>query len=175
MLAHLLRSLKLLTPVLATAACAAADIDDAVNDDIDNGEDNGEIAQPPTNTKKKEAVSYSACCDGTRIYFFDGPQYYRYRLDNPGVEPGYPSSIIDYWPGWPESWASGIEAGVQWSDETIYFFRGLDYIRYDMVTDTVPPGYPMPIVGNWRGWPSGGRMSMPRPATVTTENLHVQR
>ena len=42
-------------------------------------------------------------------------------------------------------------AAVVWPNGKAYFFRGNEYIRYDMAKDSADPGYPLPIVGMWPG------------------------
>jgi hypothetical protein len=41
-------------------------------------------------------------------------------------------------------------AGVLWNDDTAYFFRGDQYVRYNVNADAVDVGYPMAIE---KGWP----------------------
>ncbi len=90
---------------------------------------------------------------GGRVYFFKGDHYLRYDSAD-GKETTYtPLPIATHWPGLPKSWASGINAGVNWGDGKVYFFKGNQYLRYDIKTDTVDPGYPRPIAGNWGGFP----------------------
>ena len=38
-----------------------------------------------------------------------------------------------------------------WNNGKAYFFKGNQYIRYDITTETTDAGYPKPIAGNWHG------------------------
>jgi len=50
----------------------------------------------------------------------------------------------------------GIDASVLWNNGKAYFFKGENYIRYDVATDKADDGYPLPISPNWHGiWPGG--------------------
>ena len=53
----------------------------------------------------------------------------------------------------PKGWETGISGAINWGDGKIYFFRGEEYLSYDMASDKVDAGYPRPIAGNWRGFP----------------------
>jgi hypothetical protein len=59
-----------------------------------------------------------------------------------------------------------LTAPVVWPNGKAYFFTAGRYFRYDMATDHVDAGYPLPIAGNWPGlwgdridagvvWPNG--------------------
>ena len=64
---------------------------------------------------------------------------------------GYPKPIANNWPGFPAAFAAGIDAAVVWNNGKAYFFKGANYIRYDIKTDKVDAGYPKPIAGAWPG------------------------
>jgi hypothetical protein len=91
------------------------------------------------------------------IYFFRGSQYIRINpANNWNIDPTYPKPIEDNWPGFPSSFASGVDAAL-WSDtnQKVYFFKGSEYIRVDPFNGwNTEPGYPKPISGNWPGFPS---------------------
>jgi len=90
-----------------------------------------------------------------KVYFFKGSQYL--RVDPAAgwaVEPGYPKPIAGNWPGFPATFAAGVDAAV-WSKTTqkIYFFKGSQYVRVDPAAGwAVEAGYPKPIAGNWPGF-----------------------
>lgn len=45
---------------------------------------------------------------------------------------------------------------MNWGTGKIYFFRDTEYVRYDITSDRVDPGYPLSHATNWPGlWPSG--------------------
>ena len=72
------------------------------------------------------------------------------------VEAGYPKPIAGNWPGFPASFASGVD-GALWSgtNQKIYFFKGSEYIRVDPNNGfNVEPGYPKSIGANWPGLPA---------------------
>jgi hypothetical protein len=86
-----------------------------------------------------------------KAYFFKGTQYIRYDLKTDKVDLGYPKPIANNWPGFPAAFAAGIDAAVVWNNGKAYFFKGANYIRYDIKTDKVDAGYPKPIAGAWPG------------------------
>jgi hypothetical protein len=87
----------------------------------------------------------------SKAYFFRGAQYIRYDIAKDKADPGYPRAIAGAWPGFPASFAAGVDAAVVWNNGKAYFFKGSDYIRYDIAADKTDAGYPKPIKGNWPG------------------------
>jgi hypothetical protein len=88
-----------------------------------------------------------------KAYFFKGDVYLRYDLAAHQVDPGYPRSIAE---GWKGIWTSGIDAaavlrGGPFGGDKVYFFKGKEFIRYDIASDRADDGYPKPIAGNWSG------------------------
>ena len=86
-----------------------------------------------------------------KAYFFQGSQYIRYDIAKDRADPGYPAEIKGNWPGFPASFAAGVDNAVVWNNGKAYFFKGSEYIRYDIAADKTDPGYPQPIAGGWRG------------------------
>ncbi len=91
-----------------------------------------------------------------KVYFFDGSQFVRIDpAKDWNVEAGYPKAIDGNWPGFPTSFANGIDTGF-WAgpNQKVYFFKGSEYLRVDPNNNwTVEASYPKPIMGNWPGLP----------------------
>lgn len=102
-------------------------------------------------TEFAKLVPVTSVWPNGKAYFFKGSQYERYDLATDKVDAGYPKPIAGNWPGFPASFAAGINAYVMWPNGKAYFFKGSEYIRYDLATDKVDAGYPKPISGNWPG------------------------
>ena len=90
-----------------------------------------------------------------RIYLFNKGYYIRYTSDFK-FEEGYPKPIKGNWPGFPDDFAEGVDAGIYTkTNNKIYFFRNNEYIRVDPNSGwQVDVGYPKPIAGHWSGFPA---------------------
>jgi matrix metalloproteinase-14 (membrane-inserted) len=79
-----------------------------------------------------------------KAYFFKGNQYIRYDIQHDRVDLGYPKPInAQTWPGM--IWTDGIDDAVMWNNNKVFFFKGNQFIRYDIAADRADPGYPKPI------------------------------
>jgi hypothetical protein len=90
-----------------------------------------------------------------KLYFFRGSDYFRLTLATNTVDTSssYPKPIAGNWTG---VWTDGIDAAVTWKNGKIYFFKGDNYIQYDIAADRADSGYPKNTVLNWSGlWPDG--------------------
>jgi len=100
-----------------------------------------------------DGIDAAANWGNGKAYFFKGGQYIRYDLRSDRADPGYPKPIDNQsWPGLP--WTSGIDAAVNWYNGKAYFFKGSQYVRYDVKADRVDPGYPKTISAE--SWPGLG-------------------
>jgi hypothetical protein len=90
-----------------------------------------------------------------KIYFFDGPNYYRYTLDgdySSHMDPGYPAPL-SMW-SLPADFLSGIDAallGRGIHEGKAYFFKGDQYARYDWKKDADGQD-PIDFVKPLAGW-----------------------
>jgi TolB-like protein len=99
---------------------------------------------------KSSTLSGAVNWGNGKVYFFRGNQYIRYDIAAGRSDPGYPKPINSgTWPGM--IWVDGIDAVVNWGNGKAYFFRGNQYMRYDIASDRADPGYPQPI--NNQTWP----------------------
>ena len=99
----------------------------------------------------KDHIDAGVVWPNGKAYFFSGSQYIRYDIARDKADPGYPADIKGGWPGFPASFAAGIDDVVVWNNGKAYFFKGSEYIRYDIAADKIDPGYPQPIAGGWSG------------------------
>ena len=87
-----------------------------------------------------------------KVYFFKDSEYVRYDVLLDAVDPGYPKGIAGVWTDAASAtFDTGIDAAVNWGNGKVYLFKGGEYIRHDIASDTLDPGYPKPIKGNWPG------------------------
>ena len=92
-----------------------------------------------------------------KVYFFRGPNYLRYDVAAESVDDGYPKPIAGNWNGLDRGgFDKGIDAVINWGNGKIFFFRGPNYLRYDISADRVDDGFPKPIAGNWNGLDRAG-------------------
>jgi Hemopexin len=90
-----------------------------------------------------------------KAYMFQHDLYYRYDVAADKVDPGYPELISKGWKGLFTG--PTIKAGFVWPklidgrQKAYFFLAGGVYVRYDVANDSVDPGYPQPVAGNWRG------------------------
>ena len=93
----------------------------------------------------------------TKVYFFFKDQYVRYDRSTDKVDDGYPQPIAGNWNGLAETgFAAGFDSAVNWGNGKLFFFKGDQYVRYDINGDKVDDGYPQPISGNWNGVAEAG-------------------
>ncbi len=67
---------------------------------------------------------------------------------NPTVDKGYPKLISEEWPGIP---FERIDAALSTGSDTIYFFSGNRYVRFDWAKGRVAEGYPEMVSKRWVG------------------------
>jgi len=83
-----------------------------------------------------------------KLYFFNRDKYIRVDVDAKAIDPGYPKTIAE---GWPGVTFERIDAALNVSPETLYFFLGNQYIRFNMLKNKADDDYPAPIAQRWLG------------------------
>jgi hypothetical protein len=102
-------------------------------------------------------VSASVEWPNGKAYFFKGSQYVRYDIAANRVDAGFPLPIGDEWPGLSAAgFDRDIDAVINWGNGKVYFFKGTQYLRYDIADDKADDGFPKPISGNWPGFAEAG-------------------
>ena len=79
------------------------------------------------------------------IYFFKGKECLAFNKKTKQVE-GTPRPIGSTFSG---LWDEGIDAVVNWGNGKAYFFKGNEYIRFDLKSMKADKGYPKPCEDNW--------------------------
>src|SRR5262249_4836941 len=81
-----------------------------------------------------------------KVFFFKGTQYARYDVAANRIDAGYPPQIGDHWAGLSTAgFAKSIDAAVNWGNGKVYFFKGDQYLRYDIASDKADDGFPRRI------------------------------
>jgi hypothetical protein len=99
------------------------------------------------------AINWS---DG-KLFLFRGDSYARYDIAADHVDDGYPLLIADQWPGLADlGFGSDLDAAVLWPNGKAFFFKGDQYVRFDVASDQADAGYPQPIADGWAGLAAAG-------------------
>jgi Hemopexin len=92
-----------------------------------------------------------------KIYFFKGGQYLRMDWATSTVDPGYPKSIGQAWSGLSAiGFDTDLDDVINFGNGKVYLFKGSQYARFDIASNTAETGYPKAIDPAWAGvFPSG--------------------
>ncbi len=90
-----------------------------------------------------------------RAFFFKGDKYLTYDIANNRIIT--PPALIDSWGDPTKDWkgmaaagfANNLDAAVNWCDGRVFFFKGNEYVRFDIHPGQV--SWKLPIAGNWPG------------------------
>jgi len=122
--------------------------------DDDSGEDSGvesNVIDTDDPKEKNELCQSNSKIDAivttkdTNTYVFKGNKYF--KLNDDGVESGYPRFISSGWDGLP----SNIDAAFTWTNGKTYIFRGSKYWRF--TNRDLDSGYPKAISKGFDGIP----------------------
>jgi hypothetical protein len=83
-------------------------------------------------------------------YFFKASKYVKYDIRHDKLVPGYPAPINGNWHKMPDTFTKDVDAVVVWPDGYAYFFKGRQYVKYDIQKDEAVESYRLPIYGNSR-------------------------
>ena len=93
----------------------------------------------------------------SKAYFILGSRYVRYDAAANSVDAGYPKPIAGNWGGFAQvGFDNGVSASVEWPNGKAYFFKGSQYVRYDIAANRVDAGFPLPIGDEWPGLSAAG-------------------
>lgn len=83
-----------------------------------------------------------------KLYFFNRDRYLRLDMKTREIDPGYPKTIAE---GWPGVTFERIDAALNVAPDALYFFRGDRYIRFNMLANRADEGYPESVPKRWAG------------------------
>ncbi len=89
-----------------------------------------------------------------KALLFKGDRYLRYDLLSNTVDAEYPKLISAGWAGIDAAgFSNGIDAAVNFGEGKAYFFKGPSYVRVDIASNAVDPGFPLDIASQWPALP----------------------
>lgn len=92
-----------------------------------------------------------------KLFLFRGDSYVRYDIASDRVDADYPLSIAEQWHGLGEiGFGSDLDAAVAWPNGKVYFFKGDQYVSYDLASDRAEDGNPRSIADGWAGLADAG-------------------
>jgi hypothetical protein len=104
-----------------------------------------------------ESIDSAVNWGSGNAYFFKGGSYLRYDIAADTADPDGARSIAEDWPGLGDlGFADGLDATLNPGNGGAYFFKGDQYVRYDVAADRADDGYPLPVAGNWPGLEEAG-------------------
>lgn len=83
-----------------------------------------------------------------KLFIFRQDRVLRYDLDEMKTDEGYPKLISEAFPGMP---FPRVDAALVTGFDSVYFFFGSQYARFNPVTNRFDEGYPQPIASRWVG------------------------
>jgi len=83
-----------------------------------------------------------------KLFVFRQDRVLRLDLETQTADEGYPRLIHEEFPGMP---FPRIDAGLITSSDSLYFFYGNQYARFNQVKGCFDEGYPQPIAKRWVG------------------------
>lgn len=97
-----------------------------------------------------QGIDTAVLWDHGKAYFFKGSEYICYDIYREMVDAGYPKTIASLpWKGLPHYFTKNLDAAVNWNHEKAYFFKGDEYICYDINQGCVEPTHPLKIKEGW--------------------------
>lgn len=107
----------------------------------------------PMPTQFRAGIHAAVNWGNGKVYFFKDAEYVRYDIASDAVDLG-PTPIATGWPALPPDFQNGIQAAVNWGNGKTYFFKGDQYLRYDIANDQ-PDFAPRSIAAGWPALPAG--------------------
>ena len=83
-----------------------------------------------------------------KLFLFNRDKYVRWDVDAHAIDSGYPRLISQGWPGVD---FERVDAVLNVTPESVYFFCGNRYIRFDALKNRADSGYPEVIGKRWTG------------------------
>ena len=83
-----------------------------------------------------------------KLFLFNRDKYVRWDVDAHQIDQGYPRLVTE---GWPGVTFERIDATVNISPESVYFFCGNRYIRFNTLINRADEGYSELVSRRWTG------------------------
>ncbi|MGH8552985.1 MAG: hemopexin repeat-containing protein, partial [Methylococcales bacterium] len=83
-----------------------------------------------------------------KLYFFNRDSFIRIDCERRAIDPGFPQTIAE---GWPGVSFSRVDAVLNVAPDALYFFCGKKYIRFNMLKNHADEGYPEITNKHWAG------------------------
>jgi hemopexin len=109
------------------------------------------LAENPWGPGLPDKIDAACNNGGGKSYFFSGSQYWRWDNQNRSVDAGYPKQISAGWSGIPNDLDAATYGAAGKGTGKLYLFKGSQYWRWDIASDTMDSGYPKSLSNGWPG------------------------